>query len=209
MNHSKEIANIAKALLAAQKERKNVLRDKDVVNNYGKHMYSHADLQQVLDNVIPIYNKFGVVVLQPHDGLGVGLMLLHESGEYLYFKSELQVEQSTNREGAKTESWGQALGKVMTYDRRYCMMGVAGITQTDTSSEEEGEGAIEAQVKMEGAKPVTKETLIMLNELLLKINLDDRTIIFNWFDKIGVKDIKDLTEFQGLAVIKRLKEKKT
>ncbi len=207
MNHSKEIANLAKALLAAQKDRKNVVRDKDVVNNYGKHMYSHADLQQVLDNVIPIYNKFGVVVLQPHDGLGIGLMLLHESGEYLYFKSELTVEQSTNREGFKTESWGQALGKALTYARRYGLMGAAGITQTDTSSEEEGEAPIEVQVKKEAAKPVTKETLITLNELLLKVKLDDRKPIFDWFEKIGIKDVKDLTEFQGLAIIKRLKGK--
>ena len=94
MEKSESITNISKALLAAQSEMGNAV--KDSTNPYFKSKY--ADLNAVREACIPILNKNKISVLQPtvfQDGRPfVKTLLLHESGEYLADRKSTRLNSS-------------------------------------------------------------------------------------------------------------------
>jgi hypothetical protein len=101
---------IATALVKAQSEM--VTPKKANVNPFYKNKY--ADINSILDAVVPTLNANGIVVLQPHvhvDGKNfVKTILLHESGESLEGFTEI-IYSKTND--------AQAQGSGITYARRY------------------------------------------------------------------------------------------
>lgn len=182
MNHSNDIAELAKALCKIQAEIKDAEKD---TSGYG---YKYADLSQVLSIIRPLASKYGVTYTQHpvNDGesICVETLVLHESGQWMSSKLCMSLMQ------AKGMNSAQAAGSVISYIRRYVLTSIFGITQSDDDASQ-GQHAQQkhnanqkpsyAQAK-EGAPvqaPIDKDQTDAL--ALLKIYFQEK-------DVIGVKD---------------------
>lgn len=129
MNKSESIAKIASALVKAQSEMGNAVKDSR--NPFFKSSY--ADLNSVREACIPALNKHGVSVLQPtsviEGKLYVETLLLHESGEYISGMYEVVVGKQNDP---------QALGAAISYSRRYGLQSMVNIGAAD----DDGESAV-------------------------------------------------------------------
>jgi len=130
MKHGESIKNLAIALLAAQKELKNTKQTAE--NPYYQSTY--APLNDILDDVRPVLNKHGIVLLQNlsyiDTAIIVSVCLLHESGEW--------IEQDGLRVPLEKQT-AQSAGISVTYGRRYvvsAMLGIASDEDTDGNGEE-------------------------------------------------------------------------
>lgn len=126
MNRSESIAKIAAALVKAQAEMGNAVKDSK--NPFFKSKY--ADLNAVREACMPALNKHGVSVIQPTsviDGkLYVETVLLHESGEFLSGLYEVVVGKQNDP---------QALGAAISYSRRYGLQSMVNIGASDDDAE--------------------------------------------------------------------------
>ena len=126
MNRSESIAKIAAALVKAQAEMGNAVKDSK--NPFFKSKY--ADLNAVREAFMPALNKHGVSVIQPTsviDGkLYVETVLLHESGEFLSGLYEVVVGKQNDP---------QALGASISYSRRYGLQSMVNIGAADDDAE--------------------------------------------------------------------------
>lgn len=118
MNKSTEITNIAKALLAFQKEVKDPARDED--NPFFKSKYVPID--KLLVAIRPVLAKHGLSFIQAPGGDGerisVTTLLMHESGEWIESGPFVMKAQKTDPQGA---------GSAVTYGRRYSLSAVLGV----------------------------------------------------------------------------------
>ena len=130
MNRSESIAKIASALVKAQAEMGNAV--KDAKNPFFKSKY--ADLNAVREACMPALNKHGVSVIQPtsviEGKLYVETVLLHESGEFLSGLYEVVVGKQNDP---------QALGASISYSRRYGLQSMVNIGAAD----DDGESAVD------------------------------------------------------------------
>lgn len=119
---SDNIGSIAKALVSAQKEMGNAVKDSK--NPFFKSSY--ADLNAVREAVIPACNAHGISVLQPtviHEGKKfVQTVLLHESGEFISGLTEILSVKETD---------AQAQGSGISYARRYGLQSLANVGAED------------------------------------------------------------------------------
>jgi hypothetical protein len=115
----KEIAN---ALIKAQKEM--LTPKKGSVNPFFKNKY--ADLNDVLEAIVPALNNNGIVLLQPLVNIEgknfVRTVLMHESGETFESLAEIFC---------KNQNDAQAYGSGITYARRYSLSSICGIGSED------------------------------------------------------------------------------
>jgi hypothetical protein len=122
MKKSETITKIAPALLKAQSEMHNAIKDSS--NPFFKSKY--ADLNSVREACIPALNKYGITVLQPtiyEDGKPfVETLLLHESGEYIASLTEIISDKANN---------AQSHGSGVTYARRYGLQSMCNIGSED------------------------------------------------------------------------------
>lgn len=146
METSQTISKIAPALLAAQKEMGNAV--KDSTNPYFQKKY--ADLNSVREACIPALNKHGISVLQPNvyiDGKPfVQTLLLHESGEFIAGFTEIVFAKQND---------AQAHGSGVTYARRYGLQSICNIGSED----DDGNAASAPQAKSDNAPAVEKPWL--------------------------------------------------
>lgn len=133
---------IAKALVAAQKEMGNAVKDSN--NPFFKSKY--ADLNSVREACLPILNENGISVIQPivHiEGKNfVKTILLHTSGESLESLTEIVYSKQND---------AQAQGSGITYARRYGLQSLVCIGAED----DDGNAAsveVEWQNSKEGKK---------------------------------------------------------
>lgn len=128
MNKSESIAKIAGALVKAQSEMGNAVKDSK--NPFFKSSY--ADLNSIREASLPVLNKHGISVLQPttviEGRLYVETLLLHESGEFISGLYEVVVGKQNDP---------QALGSAISYSRRYSLQSMINIGAEDN----DGEGA--------------------------------------------------------------------
>ena len=126
MNKSDTITKIAGALLAAQKEMGNAIKDSK--NPFFKS--SFATLNAVREACIPVLNKNGVSVFQPttemNGKLYVETLLLHESGEYISGLYEVVAGKQNDP---------QAFGAAVSYSRRYSLSSMVNIGSEDDDGE--------------------------------------------------------------------------
>ena len=141
MNRSETIAEIASALVKAQAEMGNAVKDSK--NPFFKSKY--ADLNAVREACMPALNKHGVSVIQPTsviDGkLYVETVLLHESGEFLSGLYEVVVGKQNDP---------QALGAAISYSRRYGLQSMVNIGASDDDAES-------AMLRVEAKEPTVEE----------------------------------------------------
>lgn len=118
-----QVKELAGALARAQRKMENVTKGK--LNPHFKSKY--ADLASVWDVAREPLTSEGLSVIQlpceaPEGYLGLVTHLLHSSGESLSERIYLKL---------KDESNPQTAGSVITYLRRYALMGLAGIGPED------------------------------------------------------------------------------
>lgn len=122
MEKSETIINISKAILKAQKEMGNAI--KDSANPFFKSKY--ADLNSVREACIPALNNNGITALQPIimiNGVDyVETILLHESGEF--FSSLTKIIFSKQNDA-------QSMGSGISYARRYALQSIVNIGADD------------------------------------------------------------------------------
>ena len=122
MQHSQSIAQLAPALVKANAEVANALKD-----SHNPHFGSNfASLHAVLEAVKPVYAKHALTLVQvpgldEHGRATVDTMVLHESGEWLAGVSGAPLQKNDP----------QGVGSAITYLRRYSLAALAGITQED------------------------------------------------------------------------------
>lgn len=126
MNRSESIAKIAAALVKAQAEMGNAVKDSK--NPFFKSKF--ADLNSVREACMPALNKHGISVIQPTtviDGkFYVETTLMHESGEFLSGLYEVVAIKQNDP---------QALGAAVSYSRRYGLQSLVNIGAEDDDSE--------------------------------------------------------------------------
>lgn len=126
MIKSESLAKLAPALVKAQKKMGAAL--KDAKNPFFKSKY--ADLNAVIDAVVPTYNEEGIAVLQTpqmQDGKQViQTVLLHESGEYIVSNTEVVVSKQNDP---------QSHGSALSYSRRYSLQATTTCKAEDDDSE--------------------------------------------------------------------------
>lgn len=114
--------NIAKALIKAQSEMSNAL--KDAKNPFFKSTY--ADLNSVREACIPALNNNGIAVLQPivhiENKNFVKTILLHETGEIIESFTEIIISRIND---------AQSQGSGITYARRYGLQSLVCIGAED------------------------------------------------------------------------------
>lgn len=133
MQRSDSIAELAKALCAAQAEIEGVVKDKE--NGHFRSKY--ADLGAVWEAVRAPLTKHGLSVVQfPRAcdlGVEVETTLFHTSGEYLSDTFALPV--------SKRDAHGY--GSAVTYARRFSLMAAVGIAPVDDDGNESTKGGTE------------------------------------------------------------------
>lgn len=121
MERSESIKELAAALCAAQATTQHAVMDSK--NPHFKS--SFASLVSVANACIPVFNKFGLAVVQLpgyDDGIAtVETILTHESGQYISGTAACPVVKKDP----------QGVGSALTYLRRYSLAALAGISQTD------------------------------------------------------------------------------
>lgn len=122
MENSPTLTKIAPALVKAQSEMSNAVKDSK--NPFFKSSY--ADLNSVREAVIPALNKNGITCLQPTvhiEGKSfVQTLLLHESGEYISSLTEIICNKAND---------AQSHGSGVTYARRYGLQSMCNIGSDD------------------------------------------------------------------------------
>lgn len=123
---------IATALVKAQSEM--VTPKKGNVNPFFKNKY--ADINSILEAVLPAFNNNGISILQPTvniDGKNfVKTVLLHESGEFLESFTEIIYNKSND---------AQAQGSGITYARRYGLQSFVNVGADD----DDGQKAVQSK----------------------------------------------------------------
>jgi hypothetical protein len=141
MKTSTSITKIAPALLEAQKEMGNAV--KDAKNPFFKSKY--ADLNSIREAVMPALHKHGISVIQPivhKEGKSfVQTTLLHHSGEFI-------ASEGTELVAAKQND-PQANGSAISYARRYDLQSLLSVGADD----DDGEGAMNRPSQAAKASP--------------------------------------------------------
>jgi len=130
METSKEIKNIAQAIVKAQSEFTTVKRTKQV--KYERVQYAYAALEDIIDMARKPLAEAGIALLQfnvmqmERKSIAIVTKLIHgESGEWVSDSITLPLSQMTP----------QGVGAVITYGRRYSLSALLGIaTEDDTDA---------------------------------------------------------------------------
>ena len=144
--------NLSTALVKAQMEM--VTPKKTALNPFFKNKY--ADLNSILEVVLPVFNNNGIVVLQPtcvSEGKNyVKTILLHESGE--------QIESLTEIIFSKTND-AQSQGSGISYARRYGLQSFVSVGSAD----DDGQKAVEPPKPLNAEQKQNEKYLIGCKDL--------------------------------------------
>lgn len=143
----KEQKEIMTALLKAQREMSNPKKGSS--NPYFKSKY--ADLNAVREAIIPVLNKYDILVLQPLVAIEgrnyVKTLLVHAtSGEQIEGLTEILSEEKNSP---------QKMGSGITYARRYGLQSLVCIGADDDDGNEASEKPKEKEQKKKEQKKVT------------------------------------------------------
>jgi len=157
MKMSETIAELAKALAAAQAEIENA--SKASVNPHFKNRY--ADLAEILNTSRPVLSKHGLSIVQmpffSEGKVGVETVLMHESGQWI--ANELL--------GPCVKQDPQGVGSAITYYRRYSLAAFAGIAQEDDDA-----NTASGKSQPQAPQYITKAQVERLDEILLGCHMN-------------------------------------
>ena len=139
---SQNTPDLAKAFVAFWGETNDV--GKNAKNPHLKNEY--ATLEAVLQVVKPVAAKYGLAFPQLVGAIANGkqqltTFIVHSSGQRWVFVSEMHVPDGglDKKSGERRPPGPQQNGIVIAYLRRYSLMPLAGITQTDDPQDNDGE----------------------------------------------------------------------
>lgn len=145
MNHSENIDLITKALIEFQSNVGQIEKSAtvDVYKDKKKiYDFNYAPLDKIIEQCQPVLNKNGLSVIQLLcDTSGVETVILHNSGQYLSSKYQLQ-----NNPTGKP----QDIGSLITYARRYAYCAALGIV---TEEDDDGNRSQDQYTKPKNDKP--------------------------------------------------------
>lgn len=178
---SESIAELAKALVAVQKEMPKLTKNAD--NPFFKSKY--VDLATVMESMLPILSKNGLAITQfvSHiDGQSsLTTTLIHESGEFMSATMPLLLP--------KNDPQGQ--GSAITYARRYGAMSALGIVaDEDDDGNKAARSYQQSQVVAYPKPPTRKEREAKITPLDEK-----RSAIIHEFWDSGITDHKEMKSF--------------
>lgn len=143
MKTSESIKEISKALVAAQKEMSNAVKDSK--NPFFKSSY--ANLNSIREASIPVLNANGITVLQPTTiDKFVETILLHDSGEYMSSFTEIVCAKANDP---------QAYGSALSYARRYGLQSFICIGADDDDGEKAMDRTVTKTATVKAAPIVT------------------------------------------------------
>lgn len=144
--------NLATALVKAQMEM--VTPKKTALNPFFKNKY--ADLNSILEVVLPAFNNNGIVVLQPtciFDGKNyVKTILLHESGEQIESLTEIIFSKHND---------AQSQGSGISYARRYGLQSFVSVGSAD----DDGQKAVEPPKPLNAEQKQNEKDLLNSKDL--------------------------------------------
>lgn len=180
MKTSESITKIASALLKAQMNMGNALKDSK--NPFFKSKY--ADLNSVREACMPSLNANGITALQPMVNIKgknfINTILLHESGEYLSSLTEIIYSKQND---------AQAQGSGITYARRYGLQSFVNI------GAEDDDGNKASQPKVE-EKTIAIPIQWLTNEQFDKTMLSDKKGILSVLSAFNGQNGKKMTSEQ-------------
>jgi hypothetical protein len=92
---------------------------KDATNPFYKSKY--ADINSALQQLQPLFKKYGIVIKQPpKDGKVLTILTCVDTGQYVYSDLELPINDDP-----------QKVGSTITYYRRYTLFGLLGLNTED------------------------------------------------------------------------------
>lgn len=160
MKSSESLSNIAKALVLAQGEAKDIQKNKQ---GYG---YKYATLESILSMLRPILVKNGLSIIQSHGNneseITVTTRILHESGEWLEDTGGVEFQLLKGMNNA------QSVGSAITYLRRYQISAFMNIT-----SDEDVDGEVDVGQAKKNTQPPA-ETKPTLGAYLTKKGIKDQ-----------------------------------
>lgn len=171
MNRSESIKNIAKAMSEFQAKVKQPEKSAD--NPYFNSKY--VPLEQVVDAITETAKEHGLSFTQWAENLenrvGVGTLLMHESGEFIEYPP---IFMKTDKDTA------QGIGSVITYARRYSLSAIFGITSDIDDDGNEASGNTktkqpEQKKQNKQAQTKTKEQVESAYKQLVQITNDTTT----------------------------------
>lgn len=118
---SPEIAEFATAFSKFQNEVKSV--GKKGKAGDGKFSYHYAKLEDFMDYVLPLLSKQGLSVTQQYADNHLVTTVYHSSGQFI--RSFFVMTENAEFRGQNAE---QAKGSVSTYNRRYALQAILGLT---------------------------------------------------------------------------------
>jgi len=228
MHNSTELKELSQALAQFQTLVSDIKKDGhvDVLTREGKkYSYDYATLENLLGQVRKLLAQQGLSITQHIEGecnksVRITTLLLHNSGQWLQSSLDLMVEEMRGK------GWIQSVGATISYGRRYALMAILGITQSEESPEDEGEGDIKkaspkrinAPVKTIPVPAVRPSSVDDVTQhFVLEPTLNElKEIAFEKLDTEGIAKMleyykvgtfHELTEKQALQAIKRLKTK--
>ena len=175
---SETIKEIFPALIKAQ-----VGAERPVKKNQG-YNYKYADLKEVLRVVRPVLEKNGLGIIQKpftdESRVGVTTRLIHESGEW--------IESTYSTPLKKLDP--QDVGSVITYYRRYAVLGALNLAPEDDDAETASKNRNNNQHAAEGHRPATDKQKSFVERLIVQNNLQDQ-VTDEWFDNLTAKQANE------------------
>ena len=174
MNKSDSIAELAKALSAAQAQFEGIPRTKEVLvkSDKGSYKFYYAPLDKIVDYIRPILAEHGLAFSQGVCGDFLETTLMHISGEW---KSD-----SVPIKGGGTS---QAYGSELTYKRRYSLTSMLGLVTEDDDdasgngdAEEKKEKKVYKKVATEEYNQLPVEVQVQLKKVADQITADFYTL---------------------------------
>ncbi len=126
------------ALVAAQLELRNPVRNREVTvkSDKGNYSFAYATLDSILDDVRPVLARNGLALVQiivfDNAAPAMRTMLIHNSGSMLSCDVPMHMDRPGN----------QALGSAMTYARRYGVIGLLALAAEDDDDGNEADPSV-------------------------------------------------------------------
>lgn len=225
MNKSESINELAAALSEAQKELKNVFAS-------SKNTFigsSYASLPSVIDSIIPILTKHGLAVTQlpsyENSVVTVETVLMHKSGQWLSGVCAAPAEKIDKTGKIRLDV--QTVGSAISYCRRYALMAIACIGQTDDDGESVTDKGNHGNSHAESRQMETVRhgnTNFVFGDIPDKANSEGLTpqyalmnmvgaqsisseTIRGWCEHFKVASIQEMTEQQATKIIQGLNKR--
>lgn len=142
MKQSESIAELAKALIAAQAEFPPIPKTKEVIvkSEKGSYVFKYAPLEDTLKLLRPVLANAGLGLTQGADGDAIITTVFHTSGQWISHSMPMPSSASSQQYGA-----------AFTYRRRYSLKAALGIETDDDDADQ----SFTDDKTRKGAKPTS------------------------------------------------------